>query len=169
MLRQRLGGNCLEIIGDLDESASGEDLLAILSAGRQVVGGSVLKLDLSGVAHANSLGIRNWLTAIAQIGGPLCYVRMPIWLVAQFNMIRAFTATDVYVESLYAPFYCSQTKEEMLRLLYVTTDVPLLESYEDFEFPSIEDNNFIWEPDFDPAEHFSFLTLLFAKKSSFPS
>ena len=165
MLRYRIDGDRLSIEGDLDEGVTASEVEALLGAGRQSVRDSELKLDLSGVVHANSLGIRAWLTGFRKSRGPYCYVRMPVWLVAQCNMISEFMAGEVRVDSLFAPFYCVQSGETIERLLVVGKDVPLLEDYSSFDFPFVSADNKVYEPDFDAAEHFGFLRHL-TKRSS---
>lgn len=166
MLKHMMDGHCLRLEGTLDESLSRRDIQGMLASARQAVGPGVLKLDLAAVQTANSMGIRNWLTAQRQVPGPVCYVRMPTWLVDQCNMIEEFVAGEVQVESLFAPFYCVQTREIIQRLLTVGVDVPLLTDYASFDYPVVSVGGQEFEPDFDCTEHFSFLRLVASRMRS---
>jgi hypothetical protein len=166
MLRYRLDGDCLVVDGEIDERATVSELTALLEAGRQVVGHKELKLDLSRVDGANSLGIRSWLMAVKAVRGPFCYVHMPEWLVEQCNIISEFMAGQIRVESLYAPFYCNDTQERRLLLVVVGRDIPLLQDYGSFMYPPVRLDGKIYEPDFDPVDLFGFLSRLKMRSSA---
>ena len=90
-----------------------------------------------------------------KIQTPLCYVRTPVWLVEQFNMIDEFFDGDVSVESIYAHFYSPENDSSETRLLTLGTDVPILENYRNYNASS-EGSQL--EPDFDERSYFHFIS-----------
>jgi len=112
-------------------------------------------LDLSQVSRANSSGLLQWLRLMKKIQTPLCYVRTPVWLVEQFNMIDEFFDGDVSVESIYAHFYSPENDSSETRLLTLGTDVPILENYRNYNASS-EGSQL--EPDFDERSYFHFIS-----------
>lgn len=114
-------------------------------------------LDFSQVSRANSSGLLQWLRLMKKIQLPMCYVRAPVWLVEQFNMIDEFFDGQVTVESIYAHFYCPETDSNETRLLTLGVDVPILENYRTFRVTVPSNENAELEPDFDERSYFHFI------------
>ncbi|MEY2988651.1 MAG: hypothetical protein RJB13_2172 [Pseudomonadota bacterium] len=143
--------------GILNEHVDLNNTEAVLHAAQQALTDQQPRvcLDLSQVSRANSSGLLQWLRLMKKTHIPLCYVRTPVWLVEQFNMIDEFFDGDVSVESIYAHFYSPENDTSETRLLNLGTDVPILENYRNYSATS-EDSKL--EPDFDERSYFHFIS-----------
>ena len=68
-----------------------------------------LVIDLAGVEHLNSLGLRtwvNWVKKLDQYPGGIFLRRCPNVVVHQMNILEGFIPLNAVVESLEVPFLC---------------------------------------------------------------
>lgn len=83
-------------------------------------------LDLAGVRHINSFGVREWLGFIGERrrrGGKLVLERCSTAVVNQMNLVAGFVE-GAEVRSVMLPFYCETCNREENRLLDVTGPKP---------------------------------------------
>ena len=98
--------------GELDEDSR-------LSTFAREVSATAVVFDLAGVKRINSVGVRDWLTAMAELDGrgvALTLERCAPAIVAQLNMIRNF-ASSARVLSVLAPYVCDSCEREHTTLL----------------------------------------------------
>ena len=138
---------------------------AILDAAKSAGGGAV-SLDLSKVSRANSSGLLQWLRMTKRIKNPLNYVRTPVWLVEQFNMIDEFFDGHISVESVYAHFYCPDTDTSETHLLKLGVEVPIQDQYKTFHLKMSSSDGKELEPDFDERSYFHFIARHLSKTVS---
>jgi hypothetical protein len=150
--------NGLKFEGVLDKMTSGQHLeQAFENLVSKGISGPVI-LDLSSVSRGNSAGIVTWLRFFKKIAHPAKYVNAPIWLVSQFSMIKGYFDHNSYVESFQAPYFDLKTEKSSSSILRIGKDLPLLESYENFQAPNLVINGNDCEPDFTPQQYFSFIS-----------
>lgn len=116
------------------------------------------KLDFSQVTRANSSGIVIWLRFFEKIEDHFNYVNTPVWLVNQFNMISDFLGKSSIVSDFQAPFFCEATEGSLNLKFFPGDDLPLLETYRDYDVPNRIIDGKEFEPDFEPSAYFDFLT-----------
>ena len=92
------GGWLLRLSGVIDESFDRRQIVE----GRQ----GVLVLDLDGVRRITSFGVREWVTAMAEVQAACFFIRCRPAIVSQFNMVGNFAGRGQLV-SLYAPYHCA--------------------------------------------------------------
>jgi hypothetical protein len=155
--------NTLSFEGVLDEQTSEDSLLAILEEVKRNGLKPPLIIDLSKVSYANSRGGLVWLKFGRAAGVPLKYVNAPVWLINQFNMITDYFINGSFVETMMAPYFAPQTGDSRSFMLKVGVDFPLMADYSDFTMPNRNENGKIFEPDFEPARYFHFITNNFKK------
>lgn len=161
----KVEGHTLRFSGVLDETTDMEQARqAIIALGASQ--GPEVYLDLSEVRRANSCGILSWLRLLRDVNLSFVYVNAPVWLIAQFNMISEFFVGRVRVESIQAPFYCPADDSSLSLTLFVGEDIPVRDDYEDFQFANRAIDGKEYEPDFDPAEYFSFIAANFQRFGS---
>jgi len=152
----RLNGLSVVFEGVLDEHTQFAPLRTLLSETAQALKGARVRLDLSQVKRANSVGILGWFKLVQGLGLSATYVNVPVWLAEQFNFADGLRG-DTFVESLLAPFYCPEDDTHAIVTLVVGTQVPLLDDYSDFEIRIPGEGGKVLEPDFEPEEYFAFL------------
>ena len=110
-------GTLITLSGVLDEQTEIGDVAASVKAPVQI--------DLSGVRYITSLGLMTWirLLKLLQEHAPIGLVRCSPTMIAQFSMVTD-ALTGARVESLEAPYACSQCGVEESRLLRVPEDFP---------------------------------------------
>jgi ABC-type transporter Mla MlaB component len=138
---------------------------AIIEASKTAADGSV-SLDLSKVSRANSSGLLQWLRMTKRLKNPLKYVRTPVWLVEQFNMIDEFFDGQISVESVYAHFYCPDTDTSETHLLNLGVEVPVQDQYKTFRLKIASSDGKELEPDFDERSYFHFIARHLAKPAT---
>lgn len=152
-----VSGSTIEFSGLLNEESSVE---AIDSALKQALDHSptrVLRLDFSKVKRANSYGILTWYNTIENLEGVFIYFNTPRWLVEQFN-ISNFLNSNSRVESIQAQFYCPQNDSHETVLLFLGSDLPIQNNYDNFKLNLKNKLGFELEMDFEPSEYFYFIT-----------
>jgi ABC-type transporter Mla MlaB component len=156
-MQVRNEGHTVYFSGVLNEHVDLNNTEAALLAAQQSVTDKQPRvcLDFSHVSRANSSGLLQWLRLMKKTRIPLCYIRTPVWLVEQFNMIDEFFDGDVSVESIYAHFYSPETDSSETHLLTLGTDVPILENYRSYN-AQLEGSQL--EPDFDERSYFHFIS-----------
>ncbi len=83
-------------------------------------------------------------------------------------MISSFFQNDqVSVLSIYAPFVCEDDESSENLLLTLGKEIPILESYQNFEVPDFKKNNKIYSPDFDARRYLVFIARNKARFDSF--
>jgi anti-anti-sigma regulatory factor len=84
-----------------------------------------LVLDLAGISHINSVGIRSWINWIgqAQQGRQLVFRRCPRIFVMQMNMVADFLPLGTRIESFYVPYFCETCDEESEVLFTLGKDI----------------------------------------------
>lgn len=100
--------------GDIDENANLFELKALLSGD--------VRLDLGGVHHINSAGVRDWVNFIREAGeltSRITLVNCSPAIVMQMNMIANFRG-GAAVESIFAPFACPSCDHEQDGLILIT-------------------------------------------------
>lgn len=159
-MQVRNDGYTVFFSGILNEHVDLNSTESAIHAARQSLSDTQTRvcLDFSQVSRANSSGLLQWLRLMKKIQIPLCYVRTPVWLVEQFNMIDEFFDGDVSVESIYAHFYYPETDSSETRLLTLGTDIPILENYRNFSTSSALTDAGQLEPDFDERSYFHFIS-----------
>lgn len=156
-MQVRTEGHTVFFSGVLNEHVDLNNTESALHAAHRSLSGDQKRvcLDLSHVSRANSSGLLQWLRLMKKAQIPLCYIRTPVWLVEQFNMIDEFFDGDVTVDSIYAHFYSPDTDTSETRLLTIGTDVPVLENYRNYNAGSADAQ---LEPDFDERSYFHFIS-----------
>jgi hypothetical protein len=93
------------IVGTIDEDA---DLTPLARLSGRV------ELDLAGVRRLNSIGIREWMGAMRELGGraAITLIRCSRAVVEQLNLIHGFIA-DSTVASFYAPMRCEPCDQDL--------------------------------------------------------
>ena len=137
----------------LNEDTDFTTLLALLESSRQ----RTVRISFAAVERANSCGIIAWFRLVRDLELRVRYVESPVWLIEQLNMSPFFLRKSV-VESFYAPFFDPESRKQLLCLLTVGVDVPVLPSYENFEWHPQASAYALLEPDFEPEEYFRFIT-----------
>lgn len=70
--------------------------------------------DFNSLVFFNSVGIRDWINYLKSLPVvEVVYRNCPRILVDQFNMIEGFFTEKTKVRSVYAPFYCPESDEEI--------------------------------------------------------
>lgn len=126
----------------------------------------IVSLDLSQVIRANSSGLLLWLRMTKRIKCGLNYIRTPVWLVEQFNMIDEFFEGKISVESFFAHFYSEERDEIETRLLKVGSDVPVQDNYKNFNLTLTSADGKTLEPDFDERSYFHFIARHISKSNA---
>lgn len=157
MEAQRNGWTVL-FAGTLDEHTSADALRQALLEAVKTNPGRRVHLDLSQVSRANSVGILTWFKLLRDLAPSATYINMPVWLVEQFNIGERIRG-DIDIESFQAPFYCPEKDTHSIVSLVVERDVPLRDSYADFEISLPGDDGSVFEADFEPEEYLQFLIL----------
>jgi len=100
--------------GIIDEDANFEELSSL--------DGSNAEIDWSGVTAINSCGIREWTNCLKKIDSEVSinYVKCPIHIVEQINMIVDFVRKGSSVETFQAPYFCDDCDEEISMVLNVS-------------------------------------------------
>jgi ABC-type transporter Mla MlaB component len=147
----------LKLEGSLDESISTELFQKVIEELKTQASGEAIPLDFSKVLRANSAGILTFLRVLKGANLRFKYINTPVWLVEQFSMINQFLENSSYVESLQVPYFCEDDDSEELLTFELGKEIPLLESYSDFELESRMINNKEYEPDVSPERYFAFI------------
>lgn len=102
----------VEVEGAISEETDFRPLMGALAP--------VVVVDLGGVSHINSCGIREWLDFVrqAEAGGThLVLERCAPLVVAQLNMISNFMGNHGEVRSVLGPYACDDCGHEHLELI----------------------------------------------------
>ena len=107
-------GDVLTLAGDIDDTASLTDYIAELRTNQVII-------DLTGVTFINSVGVREWITFLDQLGQrglkiTLRNVSEP--MVRQMTMVMEARG-DATVESFFAPYTCPKCGDERALLINV--------------------------------------------------
>jgi anti-anti-sigma regulatory factor len=110
-------------------------------------------LDLKGITHINSCGIREWIEFQKENfkSEEVIYKECPQVIVEQMNIVSGFVHPNGLIESFYAPYYSEELDQEFKILLrpqdVVDGKAPLKQDEQgrDLEFDDIE------------AQYFNFL------------
>lgn len=119
--------------------------------------GEPICVDFSKVRFGNSIGIVKWLRVLLNHNMRIDYINAPIWLVKQFNMISTFLEKGDWVSSLYIPYYCADTDEELLVKMDIGKDIPILKNYSSFKLEDRDVDQKTFEPDIAPSLYFDFI------------
>lgn len=108
----------LVLTGTIDEDSRIKEIV-VPASGPQLV------LDLGGISHINSVGIRSWINWVKDIsqGRKLIFRRCPRVIVMQMNMVGDFLPPGSTVESFYVPYYCETCDEESEVLFTVGKEI----------------------------------------------
>jgi hypothetical protein len=145
----RVEGNIIVFTGVLDEKVSKQDLLGSLSAVNGITGLQEVALDFSGVKSGNSMGIRSLYQFLSELDCIVDFHKVPAWLMEQFGMIKNMVKADWKISSVCLPYYNSENDSDRLEVLRVGIEIPVLDSYEDFESENILIDGLEYEPDYD--------------------
>lgn len=151
------GSQGLVFDGVLDESSNLGELITQFNAMKEKIPNGPYEMDFSKVTRGTSAGILVWLKFIKEIKSPIVYVNVPIWLVGQFSMIKGYFEFGSYAREIYVPFFDLKSEQTVNVLMKVGSDIPILESYQDFKVDDREISGAECEPDFVPAQYFSFI------------
>jgi ABC-type transporter Mla MlaB component len=79
----------------------------------EATGSTDLRIDLGGVTHINSIGVRTWCEWINKQSGrnKVIIEKSPMTMTKQFSMVKGFIAANVTVTSFYVPYFSSGTDE----------------------------------------------------------
>lgn len=156
----------LSLSGSLDDRTTADDLAQIIDLSRIKTG--PVEIEVGGLKRGNSIGMLEWEKFAAQFKFAHYYSNSPFWLVNYFNMISSFFQNDqVSVLSIYAPFVCEDDESSENLLLTLGKEIPILESYQNFEVPDFKKNNKIYSPDFDARRYLVFIARNKARFDSF--
>src|SRR5436190_4689142 len=76
-------------------------------------GTSALRVDLLGVSHVNSLGVRAWCEWLrlqkARTKVTMC--NCPVFMVRQFSSVRGTLTSNSIIESFFVPFFSPESDE----------------------------------------------------------
>jgi anti-anti-sigma regulatory factor len=107
------------LTGAITEASAFAPLLAELK-GRVV-------LDLEGIDHVNSFGVREWIrfmTALREQTSEIVLERCSVPVVQQFHMVPNFLGR-ARVRSVFAPYFCSACNNEHSVLVPLEPGVPV--------------------------------------------
>lgn len=109
-------------------------------------------LNLAGINHFNSIGIREWIHFIRRLGN-VCepiFEECSVNVIDQINMVPD-TLGNGHVDSFYAPYYCScgQESSRLIQVANYQNDLKKLEAPvfacecgQNLEFDAIEESYF---------------------------
>lgn len=117
----------------------------------------IINVDFSQAGRVNSIGINAWINVVIKVKPQLRYVRVPSWLVEQFNERRLDLLGRAVVESLFVPFFNPRTHRPEAHLLRLGTDLPALSDYEGFVCPRTNAQGDVLELDVDLNEYLHWL------------
>ncbi|MES2614939.1 MAG: STAS domain-containing protein [Bdellovibrionota bacterium] len=152
----------VEFSGLLNEDSSPELIVQALQQAIRNTTDGIVYIDFSGVKRANSCGILTWYKALEMTRGEFVYVKVPRWLVEQFN-ISDFLNENTSVQSIEANFYCPQNDTHESLLLVLGKDIPILENYDSFNLTLKNKDGLDLEMDFEPSEYFYFISSSYEK------
>jgi hypothetical protein len=101
----------VKITGNIDEDFTSEGLFEEEA--------KVYHFDFDKLNSINSCGIREWIIYLEKIA-PSCqvvYENCPVIMIEQMNVVQGILPKDCKVMSFYAPYYCEDCDEEVLKLL----------------------------------------------------
>ncbi len=112
--------------------------------------GEVLTIDLNGITHINSCGIRDWIELQNNHFHfkKIIYKRCPQVIIEQMNIVAGFIHPNGEIESFYAPYYSNDLDKEYKVLItpkdVVNTKAPSKkdEKGNNLEFDDIEEQYF---------------------------
>jgi hypothetical protein len=98
--------------GDVDEQFRQKDVPRIQKAN--------VILNLEHINNFNSCGIREWVYLIRDLGkcGSLRFQRCSVTMIDQINMVPDSLGSGI-VESFFAPYYCSCSVKEVIKLITI--------------------------------------------------
>lgn len=111
------GIEVVELVGDIDEDSDFSELVALLR-------GKEARLNLRGIARINSIGVREWVNFVREVGegSKITLEECSPVVVTQLNMIANFAgAADI--RSVVAPYVCDECGNEEDVLLEVAAVV----------------------------------------------
>lgn len=117
----------------LDE-LKGED--AIVKGIREALSESeagVVEVDFSTVGRVNSIGLNSWINALLKLKPTITYVKVPPWLVEQFNERRRDLLSNAAVESIFVPFFNLNSGTQELKLMKMGSEIPYVQTYKGLE------------------------------------
>ncbi len=142
--------------GTLNEQVSLDEVAAVIASKSDL---KVIEFDFSHSKMLTSVGVMTWLKLLEKVSAPYYYSSAPIWLVSLFNSIPGFfKENQSYIKSMEVPFFCSSENQDRPVLLRISSDIPLLNNYKNFELPDITDNGQVYTLDLIPERYFAFLS-----------
>ena len=84
----------------------------------------VIFVDLGGVVHINSVGVKNWILFLKKIPfvNVVHYENIPRIMVDQINMISGFMNSNSVINSFYVPYYCEKCSKSSQKLFVSGVD-----------------------------------------------
>lgn len=101
----------LVISGEIDENSDFKSL--------ELKGANQLIIDLKGIKHLNSMGLKNWTLWIKKLPkypAGICFRHCPLVVVHQINVLHGFLPSNAIVESIEVPFFCESCSHESVYL-----------------------------------------------------
>ena len=144
--------------GVLDENASLEELQKAFKTLKSKKSNGPYEMDFHAVTRGTSSGILIWLRFLNSIQSQIIYTRVPVWLVAQFSMIKGYFSNQSYVRDMMVPFFDTKNDRSLSKLMKLGSEIPIKNSYAGFEMPHIVIEGQSCEPDFLPEQYFSFIS-----------
>lgn len=91
----------LTLTGSIDESADFTQL--------HLPKTKILAINLDGITHVNSLGIRSWIQWVATLTNIETYIfkKCPMVIINQVNILQGLLPAGSSIESFYIPFFCA--------------------------------------------------------------
>jgi ABC-type transporter Mla MlaB component len=149
--------NRMSLVGILDETVNHQKILAQFNDYFKAKN-EPITVDMSKVQRANSIGIVEWLRFVTQSNAQLKYVKSPVWLVNQFNLIAGFFENKSFVESIDVPYFCPDSNFTKIVTLNLGSEIPINNSYIGFYLENKVFDGKEFEPDIVTEQYLSFIT-----------
>ena len=154
-MESKIEKNQISFHGVLDENTNVETLARTFNL---LENKTNIEMDFSSVLYANSVGILNWLKILEKIDFSITYINAPYWLIKQFNMIPQLLDGKHTVKSIHIPFFCNDLNHELNKTYIIGEDIPIMDSYADFELQAITHNGHEYLPEVVPADYLEFIS-----------
>lgn len=111
--QRKSGASVVKLAGALDERSELPDLADKVGAGGRLL------INLAGVEHVNSVGVRDWIAWLAALdarGVRPALVQCSPQVVAQMNLVKDFAST-AFVKSFQVPYRCEDCAKYVLQVI----------------------------------------------------
>ena len=115
-------------------------------------------LDFSNILYANSAGISSYVKFLQSFNGLVNYVNTPYWMVNYLNLIPELIDGKNKVISIQVPYYAKDSSEDLVVTFEIGKDIPVLDTYKDYELATYEKDGDTYIPDIVPEIYFGFIS-----------